>query len=68
MTIEIQVNGKKQTVALETTLSQLLESLGLTDKPVAIERNLAIVPRSQHPTVQLISGDAIEIVQAIGGG
>jgi sulfur carrier protein len=33
-----------------------------------VERNGEIVPRSQHASTVVDSGDRLEIVQAIGGG
>jgi thiamine biosynthesis protein ThiS len=35
---------------------------------VAVERNLAIVPRSAYVSTILADGDRIEIVHFIGGG
>ena len=35
---------------------------------VAVERNGEIVPKSQHHSTKLSSGDRLEIVIAVGGG
>ncbi|MBK8319651.1 MAG: sulfur carrier protein ThiS [Betaproteobacteria bacterium] len=35
---------------------------------MAIERNGEIVPKSQHGSTHLASGDTLEIVVAVGGG
>ena len=40
----------------------------LTGKRVAVERNGEIVPRSQYSLVDLLDGDQLEIVVAVGGG
>ncbi|MEO8188162.1 MAG: sulfur carrier protein ThiS, partial [Burkholderiaceae bacterium] len=37
-------------------------------KRVAVERNGEIVPKSQHDSTKLTSGDRLEIVIAVGGG
>ena len=50
------------------TLSQLIESQDLAGKRIAIEKNGEIVPRSQHASTPLASGDRLEIVVAVGGG
>jgi thiazole synthase len=42
--------------------------LGLDPAKVAVERNLAIVPRSTLADVQLADGDRLEIVHFVGGG
>jgi sulfur carrier protein len=46
----------------------LIEQLGYTGKRIAVERNGEIVPKSQHATTALLSGDQLEIVVAVGGG
>ena len=66
--MQISLNGKAQTLDENTSLQQLLESLNLEDKRLAVEINGDIVPKSQHNSQQLNDGDNIEIVQAIGGG
>jgi sulfur carrier protein len=65
--IQIQLNGEAVEVA-PGTLEQLLAERGWTGKRVAIERNGAIVPRSLYPGTRVQSGDALEIVVAVGGG
>lgn len=66
--MKISINGEIKTVAGSISLTQLIASLDLTNHRVAIERNGSIVPRSQHAQTQLVEGDALEIVVAVGGG
>jgi sulfur carrier protein len=66
--MEISVNGQLQQVDENYTIAQLLGTLGLENQRLAVELNLAIVPRSLFETRILTQGDKIEIVQAIGGG
>ncbi|MDI1280922.1 sulfur carrier protein ThiS [Brevundimonas sp.] len=63
----IQVNGENRAVSAATILA-LVEELGLDPRKVAVERNLAIVPRSLHGETVLAEGDRIELVQFVGGG
>ncbi|MBO9500535.1 sulfur carrier protein ThiS [Brevundimonas sp. A19_0] len=65
--MHIQVNGESRQVTA-TTLTGLVEELGLDPRKVAIERNLEIVPKSLHANTALTDGDRIEIVQFVGGG
>ncbi|MEQ7155281.1 sulfur carrier protein ThiS [Brevundimonas aurifodinae] len=65
--MRIQVNGDTREVAART-VSALVEELGFDVRKVAVERNLAIVPRSLHATTALEDGDRIELVQFVGGG
>jgi len=66
--MNILLNGEPNQVDNNTSLSQLIESLDLGGKRLAIEVNNRIIPRSQHTTHLLSEGDKIEIVHAIGGG
>ena len=50
------------------SLAELVESLGIAGKRVAIERNAEIVPRTRHASTPLVDGDRVEIVVAVGGG
>lgn len=66
--MQIILNGKPETLENPMHVGQLLAHLGLDTRKVAIERNLAIVPRSAHMSTLLCDGDAIEIVTFMGGG
>lgn len=64
----IQLNGESYTVSEGASIADLLVALELTERRVAVEVNLEIVPRSQHATTVLQANDQVEVVQAIGGG
>jgi thiamine biosynthesis protein ThiS len=66
--MRLTVNGVSHSVDSGTTIANLIDQLGLQERRVAVEVNRQIVPRSQHPSHPLQDGDAIELVQAIGGG
>ncbi|HEV7352880.1 MAG TPA: sulfur carrier protein ThiS [Brevundimonas sp.] len=65
--MRVQINGEPREVS-SVTLLELVETLGLDPRKVAIERNLEIVPRSLHGETPVAEGDRIEIVQFVGGG
>lgn len=66
--IEILVNGETRSVAPDTTIAALLGELGFGDRRVAVERNREVVPRAQHATTVLGTGDRLELVTFVGGG
>lgn len=66
--MKIILNGEEKALDNTVTVSQLLADMGMTQKRVAVEVNLEIVPRSEHGQFQLKDADRIEVVQAIGGG
>jgi sulfur carrier protein len=49
-------------------VAHLVSTLALEGKRLAIECNGEIVPRSQFAEKQLMDGDKLEIVGAVGGG
>jgi len=66
--MQITLNGEALEIAPGTTLADLVTSLGGDPRGIAIERNLEIVPKSQHGKTLLEEGDALEVVQFVGGG
>ena len=66
--IALNVNGTPRQFEAAIKVADLVRSLGLEGKRLAVERNGEIVPRSDYAAVELTNGDAIEIVVAVGGG
>ncbi len=66
--MRLAVNGEPRDVPAGTTVAGLLDLLELGTRPVAVERNREIVPRSTHGQALLADGDEIEIVTMVGGG
>jgi thiazole synthase len=66
--MSIIVNGEERSLSESKTVEQLIETLGLDGRKVAVERNMEIVPKSQYNDVLLGDGDRLEIVHFIGGG
>lgn len=66
--MQLTVNGQDRELEEGTTIAQLLEQLELDPRMLAVERNLNLVPRTQHASTPLAAGDRIEIVTLVGGG
>ncbi|MCX7032495.1 MAG: sulfur carrier protein ThiS [Arenimonas sp.] len=66
--MHITLNGETRPLEPGTTLEALLAQAGHAGRKVAVEVNLAVVPRSLHASHVLADGDRVEIIQAIGGG
>ena len=66
--MRLTINGETREVAAVRTLAELIASLSLDTRKVAVERNLEIVPRSLHADTPVADGDRSEIVHFIGGG
>jgi sulfur carrier protein len=65
--MEITLNGVKSTSTVMTVL-ELIRSLEIDPKRVAVELNLNILPKSDYDSTQIHDGDTIEIVHFVGGG
>ena len=66
--MEILINGERRHVEDGTTLAQLVDTLSLTGKRIAVELNREIIPHGNYQDTLLNAGDQLEIVHAIGGG
>ena len=67
-TLSVRINGEQRRVADGISVAALIAELGLDARRVAVERNLAIVPRSTFAEVVVEDGDQYEIVHFVGGG
>jgi thiazole synthase len=66
-TLSIHVNGEHRRVRAGIKLAELASELGLEPTSVAVERNLAAVPRSMLREAAVEDGDELDIVPVIGG-
>ncbi|MFQ5713918.1 MAG: sulfur carrier protein ThiS [Candidatus Scalinduaceae bacterium] len=66
--IQINVNGEKKECPTGTSVSELLESLDIDKRYVAVEVNLKVIPRTQLSEKKLQENDSLEIVTFVGGG
>ena len=66
--MRLTVNGEARTLDGVLDIAGLIATLGLDSRKVAVEHNLAIVPRSAYGFTPVADGDRIEIVAFVGGG
>jgi sulfur carrier protein len=66
--MQITVNGEPHEVPEAISVRGLIELIGLTDGPVAVEQNGEVVPRAEHGRTTIAAGDVIEVVHFVGGG
>ena len=63
----VNINGEEVDAAGKT-LADYLEEAGYDTRGIAIERNGAIVPKSQYALTVLQDGDTVEVVRCVAGG
>ena len=64
----IIVNGEPLAVQNCANIAALLAQLDIDARRVAVERNMVVVKRNAYATTPLADGDAIEVVNFVGGG
>jgi sulfur carrier protein len=68
MRITFQLNGEPHSVEAGTAVAQLLEELKLKPNRVAVEINLAVVPKLDFARTTINEGDHVEVINFVGGG
>ena len=66
--VNIVLNGQPRELPSSLTVAQLLATLQMPARGVAVEVNQQIVPRGEHEVHQLQDGDQLEVVSLVGGG
>lgn len=64
----IQLNGDPYRVVGPLTVGDLLALLEIDSRRVAVEHNLTVLKRTTFDRTVVNEGDAIEIVNFVGGG
>ena len=66
--LDLYVNGESIAAPHPCTIGRLLTQLGLGGRRVAVAVDRGVIPRSSFDTHQLVAGDRVEILEAVGGG
>ena len=66
--LSLVVNGEPRRIACGASIADLVVSLELDPRKVAVEHNGEIAPRSKLAQRMLADGDVLEIVHFVGGG
>ena len=66
--MQIELNGTRREFSPVVTVGDLLATLDLAGRRVAVEVNGTVVPASEHGRRRLAEGDRVELIGAIGGG
>ncbi len=64
----IKINGDPREVDSGLMLAELLATLEVNPKGIAVEVNKEVVPKSLHHKTAIKDGDTIEIIRMTGGG
>ena len=64
----ITLNGEPIDLSGPLTVTELLTSLDIDARRVAVEHNLVVIKRTAYDQTLLNEGDSVEIVNFVGGG
>jgi len=65
---KMKVNGKNMDMDEITTISSLLNKLGINEEKVVVELNKEIVIKEEYSKISLQEDDTIEVISFVGGG
>ena len=66
--MKIKINGIEKDIPKNTTIKELLSSLGILDKTMAVAVNMKIVKKDEWDKTKLNEGDKVEALNFVGGG
>ena len=67
-TVTVMVNDETRALPDGTTVADLVATLGLGARRIAVEVNRMVVPRAEYPSTTLRDGDTVEVIHFVGGG
>lgn len=66
--MKIRINAEERDVPEGASVADVVETLSLNPKFIAVEVNLELIPRGEHASTKLSAGDQLEVVTLVGGG
>lgn len=66
--MDVMLNGEPATVPAPLTVAGLLAHLEIDARRVAVELNEIVVKKAAYEQTTINAGDAVEIVNFVGGG
>ena len=67
-TVTVMVNDETRALPDGATVADLVATLGLGTRRIAVEVNRMVVPRAEYRSTTLRDGDAVEVIHFVGGG
>lgn len=66
--MHLTINGEPRDTAEDIGLEDLIRSLGIEPKMIAVQHNDTIIDRKEFARVRLRDGDRLELIRIVGGG
>jgi sulfur carrier protein len=66
--MDVLLNGESYELPAPLTVAALLSRLDIDPRRVAVEVNETVIRRAEYDDTTIAAGDAVEIVNFVGGG
>ncbi len=66
--MKINVNGRKETLSHEMTITEFLQTKGKKPEKVVVEYNESLIDRADWSETVLQENDRLEVLNFVGGG
>lgn len=66
--MQITLNGKKENIADQMTIMDLLKKYKLDPKTIIVEKNMEIIEKQNYDQEIIQPADNIELIRFMGGG
>ncbi len=66
--MKITLNGDPYSIPRPLSVNELLTTLNIDPRRVAVEHNMVVVKRLAYGTTIVDNGDEVEVVNFVGGG
>ena len=66
--MNIVLNGESYDAPGPVSVSRLLARLDIDPRRIAVEHNLVVVKKAAYDSTMVRAGDAVEVVNFVGGG
>ena len=66
--MHLTINGEPREAAEDIGLEELIRSLGVEPKMIAVQHNDALINRKDFGGVKLRNGDRLKLIRIVGGG
>ena len=66
--MKLLLNGDEKVLPGGISVLEMLNTLEIEGRGIAVEVNREVIPRGRHEETRLKEGDAVEVIRMVGGG
>ncbi len=66
--MKLIINGEEKALEDGISVLDMLKTLEIERRGIAVEVNRAVIPKGRHEETRLKDGDSVEVIRMVGGG